>query len=431
MILNESINNNNYYDSLNSDYNRLLNEQYYGSNKYTYQIDSIMEQAIILSKNKNTVENNEKLQELAFKLENILVKMFNFKYVDVTFKEIFGVINAYTMENLDHEDIKNGNKYNKEKTSTGIRYIKPIKSMNVTIGLGLLRQKEMTPRMASAVLFHEIGHNFFFEDSSVYLVNKYTLVFVLICQALSKLNPIDLLRFVSQSINGYFTNKKNMDQNSKGNIIFTKIGNSIVNLINIENTILTLTIGGLFTPLSKCIGNLANFLNKGMKTDDPGYRNEQFADNFATSYGYGKETVQVEKMFLTSNGNKFDDMIQRNKFFGRYRDWILSSLKDCDVLADVHPDNVARCIDQMKYLEDNLKYIKDPKEKKKIKKDLEDVKKALNDVKKLADKGGELEKQNKTTLRDKLKYAIEHDGGEAYKNNKVYGKKNGQWDVLV
>ena len=80
MILNESINNNNYYDSLNIDYNRLLNEQYYGSNKYTYQIDDIMEQAIILSKNKNTVENNKKLQELAFKLENILVKMFNFKY---------------------------------------------------------------------------------------------------------------------------------------------------------------------------------------------------------------------------------------------------------------------------------------------------------------------------------------------------------------
>lgn len=88
-----------------------------------------------------------------------------------------------------------------------------------------------------------------------------------------------------------------------------------------------------------------------------GYRSEMFSDNFATIYGYGPELSSALLKLETNKSNNFKvqtevfDKVPLLKQFTRLSYDCVSYITS---MYDVHPNSMARCYDQIKYLEKEI-----------------------------------------------------------------------------
>ena len=355
MILNEYTNENMIQNK------EMIQEQYFFKrNKYLDKIEDCFEKAIsIVTDNSISLTNIFKeLKPIERELSSLVKDMFNFSSSIVRFVEI-GSINAYTYDipAISFTNIFKSADYNKIKTSDGVRYKKAVKPFDCTIGIKLLQVEGMTPRIATSVLLHEIGHNFFVEESFNYVFNKISIWFTML--------PMTIMHkySVKQEL-------KNDDSISK--MISARL-TVFANNLTMISTIFSLFLS---SPVFISMGLFNGLINKLLipflkNTDDSdyntSYRNEQFADNFATSYGYGKEVIQTQEIFANGKtGIAIYDMAMQNKISGSLLAFILNVDKIISggISADPHPNEVARMMDQIKYLKDQVKNVKDPKEKK-------------------------------------------------------------------
>ena len=419
MILNEYTNENMIQNK------EMIQEQYFFKrNKYLDKIEDCFEKAIsIVTDNSISLTNIFKeLKPIERELSSLVKDMFNFSSSIVRFVEI-GSINAYTYDipAISFTNIFKSADYNKIKTSDGVRYKKAVKPFDCTIGIKLLQVEGMTPRIATSVLLHEIGHNFFVEESFNYVFNKISIWFTML--------PMTIMHkySVKQEL-------KNDDSISK--MISARL-TVFANNLTMISTIFSLFLS---SPVFISMGLFNGLINKLLipflkNTDDSdyntSYRNEQFADNFATSYGYGKEVIQTQEIFANGKtGIAIYDMAMQNKISGSLLAFILNVDKIISggISADPHPNEVARMMDQIKYLKDQVKNVKDPKEKKILLNNIKECEKLMDEVKDVINNKG----YSKNSIINKLmRNNLNAKGGHQYN---IYTKgdqyKNGNYDSM-
>lgn len=378
--------------------NMILQEQYYGKNKKTLEMEKVFERL----KEDCTSLSGSNYIKYEKQLEKIIKELFNFKSVMVTIKDI-GSINAYTYSN-NLSNVSSGMLTFKEKNKKygGIQYTdKANRAMDVTISLEIIRKEEMTPAMLTAVLLHEIGHNFFIEDSLAFIGDE------LLITVSSPFNSINSFKSIRNLINDRFRNTS-----------LGKISKTIVNAINrlyghISTLIVCFNLGVTLTnPIGVIINNVKKMIPFGNLST---YNNELFADNFATSYGYGPEVAKLANVFANNSigvediDNSFKTSEFSKKLFIMYKD-VLTAFNSINPIA-LRSNEYTRVTDQLKYLKENLKDIKNPKQKKSIEYDIKCVEATLKDF-----------EENGSTM---LKF-----NDVAY-NVRKPERKNGNWRNLI
>ena len=206
-------------------------------------------------------------------------------------------------------------------------------------------EMKLTPRELTAILLHEVGHNFSYSVMPIH----------------------DLLETIKLAIQ-----LRNMET---------------IQLSNEENEMKTDSIKvNLKHNLNKLLQNTSNFIQNGKlvlsgvlsslsTVNRERYMDEKIADSFATSYGFGKDLssglAKLNKYFMNSTDKKV------NKLSGI----ILGTLSmSMIVLFDEHPHNVTRMtsqIEQLEYeLENNPGLSK--KDKAQMKKDIRGIKTVIS-----------------------------------------------------
>lgn len=513
MILNEYLNESMTYEQeLNEQYQEILNEQYYGKNKCTEEVRSCFEQLkkiVNEQKNKNSDENDitillidksnsQEIKEIENKISNTIKKQFNFKDVKVSIISK-GVANSITTTKLIGKKIFEKSSINKELGSNGIRYKKPERNVYIELSSELIGMNQVDAGMLTAILYHEIGHNFYFEDSLCttllrainmmgtvsYLYNIITSTFDAIVKRKRKVitspttieiqdipmsefigklpsnvlelfeklhllltTPFNSVRGVIIDLENYITNTKfgqefsNIVKNTTTFLrtysLFFNAFNGIINAgINIfknvksflskdANSTLKLK-GGIITKIGNMAGTAISNATVGRNLT----REEIFANNFATSFGYGEDLIRFQKMILDGNTDYWKATLNHMKATSAIIDLMTLQNRLLRGFADIHPESVSIIIDQIQYVKDNIKVEPDPKLRAQMESDLKSMEAEYNDLKKRLE-NKEFAKKGKFVTNFFEELNVKNGGDASYRYNVRKNKERykGQWKIL-
>lgn len=277
---------------------------------------------------------------------------------------------------------------------------------------GIIFNPDFTTGEIMAMILHEIGHNFnsALSKKNGTMVNLFvTIQFLkLVAEFLSM--PVLFVNDIPDALKTYsnefrkFADKKGREWRENGsaliliydiykwiNILKTNVGYTMAQLVNV----LTLGLGSAFTTIITKLLNLlspAAIINAltGLIWLPMKYRSERTADNFATMYGYGSETISLmNKMSYKEKDSA--DIIMRNA----NKVPVLSTIIHLNELPafllltafDEHPKAITRCQDQLDLLKREVtKDDLDPKMKKAILIDIKACESQLNDFAKIKNK---------------------------------------------
>jgi len=370
----------------------LLNEAQYFRNPYTEVITKNFE--IISEKLRSNDMYNPQGSAESKAIEKALETMFNIEKVDIYWKT-GDVPNASTIPcngvmfttKKDLELIKDskGYRFKKKEGKYGI----------FNIHTALITVVNLTPEECTAILLHEVGHNFFM--SNVYkichnFVYLYYLIFKVI-DFLKNLNPMIIVEIMSFIIQMIVVGTK---LGRKAISLFKEYDENHLNIIKSSNN-----ISGAITNISSYLSNILLLINgpsilvsvttSGIVSIpikmyimflSDSYRNEKFADNFATMYGYGVHLSNA--MYKV---NKFSNQSNANKAFAEiplidvYMGTLLSYIDLISGLGDPHPKSSTRIIEQKRYLEEALNTDEVPaKYKNEIRKQIKEIDKIYEDL---------------------------------------------------
>lgn len=427
---------------------QLLNEQYYGKNVMTLEMEKIFgELKEELDKNSIGEIPHDRILVYEKRLIKCIKELFNFKQVNLNIVNI-GSTNAFTLS-ATLEDTFKGLLTDKEENKKygGIQYTDNAnRALTAVISLEIVRKKEFTPAMLVAVLLHEIGHNFFIENSISYRCDMLILAYMIVSVPYENAN----LLLLGNAFIGMITTNTcrtvlntvtNKIKDTKIAALMLQITNALLRINGFIKTINIVKNVGLFiksNPIKRgimfVIGQIEYLIRFPLKIFHTlkGYNDEIFADNFATSYGYGKEIAEVNKVFaLDSTGSELLDSFRNLNFATKLlTDFCLkldSVFEQINIFKmDGHSNEATRMIDQLNYLEANLNDIKSPEKRKAIENDLKQVKKTINEFKKeIKSDPGQLVTRilNEPSLKN---------GGElSYKVRGTHYDKNGNWKNLI
>lgn len=425
----------------------LLNEQYYGKNAMTLEMEKIFGE---LKEELNKTVIGEIPHDRILVYEKRLIKcikeLFNFKQVNLNIVNI-GSTNAFTLS-ASLEDTFKGLLTDKEENKKygGIQYTDNAnRALTAVISLEIIRKKEFTPAMLVAVLLHEIGHNFFIENSISYRCDMILLAYMIISLPHETTNLLIGKAFTvmltSNTGRVVLNNVTNKIKDTKIAALIIQITSALLRIDGFSKTINTIKdVGRLIksNPIKKSIMSIIRQIDYLMRfpleifSTLKGYNDEIFADNFATSYGYGKEIVEVSKVFaLDSTGLEFLDSFRNLNFATKLlTDFCLKLGRIFEQInifkKDGHSNAATRMIDQLNYLEANLNDIKSPEKRKAIENDLKQVKKVINEFEKeIKNDPGQLA----TRILNEPSLKI---GGElSYKIRGTHYDDNGNWKNLI
>jgi len=352
------------------EYNNILNERYYNNVKELNEIDECM--ARIKEKVGNKYGKELVVEDINISkenkiIENNLKKLFNFEEVYI-FWETSASVNGYTMPIIysapfidwtTTEDIKKGVSY---KNSKG-------KKVNIHLFYSIFTVADLSPREATAVLLHEVGHNFYYHKMSI-LTSEFFYVLITLLQ------PFEMIKI-------FLKNKMDKVDRENFNGIINNASNKIKTPLEFYKDILyqlkLYCFFPLVNPISIIIYNInkifPNLVFNNILLDK--YRNEKFADNFATMYGYGVETASLQNKFSKpcelSAGNKV--FFSRIPLIDIYARNIYEYLKAIsDLSFNEHPKSITRIKEQKKYLEHCLNETKlTSKQKTEIRKQISEI----------------------------------------------------------
>lgn len=286
---------------------------------------------------------------------------------------------------LDFRDLR---KHIVSKNGKGLKYKKEANIyLIMRITKGLLFSTNFTDAEVTAILLHEVGHNFqtAMSGTSMALNNISKALGILYAPIVILMEPqagpfrnkyTDIIKAIDRDFKG-FANAYHMIKN----IITSIAGYGYAILAIIGNISSMLNPVGVFQQIPKQL--LMTFLTTvGL---DPlgfisGVKDETVADAFCSAYGYGVELSSALKKIEKASGGFVPDQIFRDgALIGSYFDLIMLPSKIISNAFDPHPNTIARIDEQQKYLsEELLRNEKNPKMKKELQKQISEINKIMD-----------------------------------------------------
>lgn len=442
---------------------KLLNEQYYGKNPILLKIEKEFDEIIKIIKNKKDTGNfiidgvkdllsflsTEELNQVtqhAKKIEQLSIEMFNFKSLKIYIVN-YGMFNATS---LCKEIITANFFLEKEVGPNGLRYIEKKRNCIIGISLELLGHEKMTGSIATAIYLHEIGHTFYYEKSLLFLISRLELADAAIDLFKTILKHDGLISAIYAG--GIFgTVASNLGKGVLNNTV-DKVENKYIKsaIHQMTNIALSLYLQiKIFKDRAYVASNYLDLMKKSFSIDrfigffkNPmtiitnlvGSQDELFADNFATSYGYGPEIAAMSSIFLESSATPLLDILNKNFVTSYVLDVIEKSLKIMPNPFVSRVSEPTRIIDQINYLEANLSNTSYSSEQRKaITTELNQVKKLYKDLERKCTTMDDdsLLKQGKVITALLTNRDFFTKGELGYHINKPHYDKKGNWKNLI
>lgn len=406
----------------------IINEAYFGKNPLLNEMDSIF-QVLIDRIDKEEQIGNRNINSMFTikeqnKLEDIIVELFGFSKVRLT---VTPDINAFTVpytltstHKFGHIDVKTGR--GKYGQPIYVGSVKP--ELLVNFGTGLISTCRMTAKECTAIILHEIGHNFSRTNKILRVMDNLKLVvsyielyntFNRLRKPITERNPKKKEALIQKKIKDFMEFSGNLTQLF---IFTTPLANKIIDKYrkltrksesDYAETNVSMTLNAHLTSISSSIFNMAAifqrfFLDPIESTLDDlkelttkvtllnpaanpikaayelldlrfSYMDEKFSDNFATAFGYGDSVISGMSKFnkhgsmLGSSSEIFDDKVPA---LGFALSIVTAPITILHGLVDEHPAYITRAKDQIDMLKHQLKsdYVPDNL-KNEILKDLE------------------------------------------------------------
>ena len=348
----------------------VLNEVYISDSSVTSKIVNVFEK---MAKIKIS-ENNDKAIKLVHELRNAFKEFTNANRVEIEIDDMGSCFTIPPMYNPP-PDFKLTNK--------GIRFANN-NDVYICININpkwVFKHKvhdemKLTPRELTAILLHEVGHNF---SHAVIPIHDLLETMKLAIQ-IRNMKTIEMSNDTQNNMNILTTIQNQFKEN------LSKI------LVNSNNMIENgkLMISGLLSSLST--------VNRER------YLDEKIADSFATTYGFGKELSsglhKLDKYFLSKSNKEFSKLggILAGTFF-----------LSISILFDEHPQDVSRMTSQIDQLEYELEH-----NAKLSKKDIAQMKKDIRGIRTVISQYNTITKSDKFSLPFKLysNFLTDYLGGE-------------------
>lgn len=255
---------------------------------------------------------------------------------------------------------------------------------------GLFLDPNFTDGEITAIILHELGHNFATAlDKNIsendQLISMMQIILAIIDISMGKIDNALNAMMSSNSIGKFIADCYEMM--STGNKSMIMLYNILTGIQGFGRDVITnivKVIGGLVLPVTLIYGLINQLIANMMNYT--GYQNEKIADNFAQQYGYGLElSSALAKMEFTPNG-KVEEFINDVPFLGP-----LCKLPEDIVYVvlgafDVHPPTSERIHNQLLSCEYELKKANlDPKAKKELLREIDEINKLKTKI--LSQKG--------------------------------------------
>lgn len=264
-------------------------------------------------------------------------------------------------------------------------------STMVMMSTGIFCNPDITDREVVAIILHEIGHNF--TSAIDHVSNLLVLPTRLLYTIAALMNYMTLIedpdKYVKQVISG--TNvtlsaynkindkiNKNAPWFKEGAHIFGKyvsilrdLGIEILTFLNNISTLSNPLIGIATTLITK-ISQITPFTFFNVYK---GYRDEKFADAFATSYGYGPDLATgLDKLGNHGSGLFANQMFNDFPLIGTILNLYKIPTQTISYLFDAHPKTLARINNQLDYCKMELDNADlDPKMEKELRKNIKEI----------------------------------------------------------
>lgn len=320
----------------------ILNEAYFGkNNKNLKGVEDSIQVIIDIYKSENKfvkslpVISSGSLTKINKELEKIQIlikKEFGFNKCLFFIAHGAPSVNAFVYFNSSYKEFD----YKVKLDSKGIRY-KATKMNMICTMFDTLFLGDYTAKEIMAVILHEVGHKFYSVNNDVYAA--FTILSFLLNPEASLLRDLVAIPIVEL--------KAQLDNILRNNKFMNSINTIKANIKNVVGKPLS-AIPLLSAPMTYIPDPISFY---------QGVRNEKFADNFATAYGYGPELNSALMKMQLGKGN-FPDSIP---FVRTINDIAYGSVKFLVSMVDVHPNVYQRAQDNIKYLKAEASSIKDPK----------------------------------------------------------------------
>ena len=325
-------------------------EAYYGELPELSLVTENFDKMIARARKEGITKSNPNKYKENDNICKLLSKVFGFKDAYLYWIPS-SVVNAYTISVQALLLFGESKDFVEKRTDRGFYDTSHRTVLTVYVYTSMLFENvNMTARELTAVILHEIGHNF---DYSKYHMVEFMLESV--CTGgwtaffantnkmiedhnQIKMNYYDMIKKESDAIYGNESQRKKEAERYKKaweklvkrgwlNNIVRYLSSSLLSLVNLP-----------FMLLNQ-IGNIG------------GHTGEQFADSFATSYGYGSELVSgLQKMSNSTDVKKRSAGLQIMEDLNRTQNEILTV-----VTGEVHGNNQERCKECIKKLRSDLK----------------------------------------------------------------------------
>ena len=365
----------------------VINEVYFGKNKYLIENEQIIGEIRTRYKKKQYDVNRapewlkfSENMEKAFKLECFSIDVLYTPAINASTTPLSFVIDAPNKNIIRANEI--GFNFESIKGASIISYITQ----------GLLFSDKFTNEEIMGIMIHEIGHNFQQSinplcDISGYIKRSMILLSLPLEALFMWSNDPNSFKKLTKSGRRWYSDilkeyrKTGEDKRGYNDFIMLR---SALNIIY-QACGPFITFAELYL-IMKALGPMWFTIIFGMvcSVGNAGeFKSETIADNFATAYGYGPAlTSGLAK--ITDESNKWaedEELIKNHPFYLALLNMIMIPTLLLVSILDCHPDMAYRCNDQIEMLERELdKSNHSPKMKRKIKAEIKEIRKSLNHI---------------------------------------------------
>ena len=386
-------------DILNYRY-QIVNEAYFGKTDTLLEIEK---QIGIIRKNALKKLSDINRSPEVQKLNRLFEKQFGME-VFALHIERNDMINAYTVPIAIRFDVAFDDNLKKKITATKEKgyFFKPGNNLCIicNVYLGLLKQEQITDEEMTAIILHELGHNFADALNHDIEVANYNQArgyfrFLIIYGILQAFTTFGLS--IPSYIEKYRSNlnKVNVKREKRTRKrIFTGLISTVrcaaQDLNQVVNSVLVRLGGGKDIAAQKKILDKAGYPNKIRKST--GRINEVIADKFAGIYGYGPAQVSA-LMKMEKVAGKAEKVVDKIPIIGKIanQNYFENTLDINNY--DVHPQIIQRLTAEVNLLKAELEKADiDPKLVEAMKKEVEQLEKLRDNLTKVVDQMSKNEK---------------------------------------
>lgn len=418
----------------------ILSEEYFGKSTNLIKISKYFDEIISMSKldgdgsfnkyvNKKETEFYKKIAPLVVKISKHVEDEFNFDNVGVVIQNT-GSVTAFTLKFSNNLKRADHIKENTIVSKDGLKFKEKRYGMSTVIDRRVFDIDGITGEHVTAILLHEIGHQFYFENSIRYRYSLRDYLDIMIDVACSPSEVVNKMgnmvkankplqlgitiatkNIIERIISIEFLNNlaKSTKDALKLDLSYNKYisgalfsaSQAIKSTQRITDVIMNIKSGSILLPIRGSGSHIKNVITA--TTGNTRYTEEQFCDNFATSYGYGSAFMEAISLIDSEPGTDVSNLINKGIGFNI----LYNSYMDLDKMLflqnGVHPTAITRIIDQIKYVEVQLENNKNHPMYNQMKDDLNNMK---NSYEKIKSKTASFEKKSDAITRGKIFMAI-------------------------